>query len=139
MRRDVDELQQALELRRVAMLQRADDITSQMASAVFKQEEQVCACVCVCVRVCVCVCVCVSHVTLCVQMLKDVAVYSAVLARTSLAQTPGGGGGDDDDDDDDDNDDLMVWRVMDEMVCGDCSAGYEVHLIEELDSIKAQV
>ena len=59
MRRDVDELQQALELRRVAMLQRADDITSQMASAVFKQEEQVCVYVCVCVCVYVCVCVCV--------------------------------------------------------------------------------
>jgi hypothetical protein len=60
------------------MLQRADDITTQMAAAIFKQEEQV---------------------------LKDIAVYSAVLARTRLAQTP----------------------------------GYEVHLIEELDSIKAQL
>jgi hypothetical protein len=76
--RDIDELQHALELRRSSMLQRADDITTQMAAAIFKQEEQV---------------------------LKDIAVYSAVLARTRLAQTP----------------------------------GYEVHLIEELDSIKAQL
>ena len=44
------------------MLQRADDVTTQMAAAVFKQEEQV---------------------------LQDIAVYSAVLARTRLAQTPG--------------------------------------------------
>ena len=49
--RDVDELQHALELRRAAMLQRADDVTTQMAAAVFKQEEQVLKDVAVYVRV----------------------------------------------------------------------------------------
>ena len=78
---------------------RADDVTTQMAAAIFKQEEQV-SDVIDAVRSVLTSKPARSH-PVSWQVLKDIAVYSAVLARTSLAQTP----------------------------------GYEVHLIEELDSV----